>query len=343
MRVVRSAAVLLAAVAGAWLVLAWGSGQFLSRTDRYGVAPGAFTADGFSAAKRIVALPDYTVAVYEAGDGPPLFLLHGCPFSAVEWSAVLPELARHHRVIAPDLLGLGDTPVRLDDDYRLPRDVEMIRQLMDAYGIERAPFVGHDHGGATLLLLMDADPDRIEGAVLTNIEAYDLWPSAPEIPYLKAIVHPLTSPVVYYLMKGGVLNDDAFSLAFHDADATMDDELLAAFTLPHTADAARWQRLRRFFAWQLDAEHNRLTMDAVPGMRSFPRPVKLLWGRQDENFGPAIATRLAQDLPGADVAEIEWFEHSGHMPMLEEPQKYAAEVLEFVAALPGPESPGATR
>lgn len=337
-RAARNLAIGVAGLAVLWLAMAWGSGMFMSRADVYGVTPGSFTQDGFSQHKKIVQLEDYTVAVYEAGQGPPLILLHGCPFSAFEWKAVLPELSERYRVIAPDLLGLGDTPVRLDQDYRLPQDVEMVRQLMDHYEIRSAPFVGHDHGGATVLLLMDADPARIDGAILSNIEAYDLWPSAPEIPYLEAIVEPTTSPIVYYLMKGGVLNDDAFSLAFHDAERSMDEEMLVAFTAPHTADGARWQRLRRFFGWQLDAEHNRITMDAVPAMRAFERPVKLLWGRQDENFGPAIAERLVDDIPGA--LEIEWFEHSGHMPMLEEPEKYAAEVVAFVEGLSGAEQAG---
>lgn len=57
------------------------------------------------------------MAYVEAGDGEPLFLLHGCPLSAGEWEAVLPLLARHYRVIAPDWLGLGDTEVSFEDDY----------------------------------------------------------------------------------------------------------------------------------------------------------------------------------------------------------------------------------
>ena len=327
----RGSALGLGALVVAWLAMAWGSGMFMARANVYGVAPGEFTQDGFSEDKQIVQLEDYTVAVYEAGEGPPLILLHGCPFSAIEWRAVAPELSRRYRLIAPDLLGLGDTPVRLDEDYRLPHDVEMVRQLMDHYGIASAPFVGHDHGGATLLLLMQADPGLIDAAVLSNIEAYDQWPSAPEIPYLKAIVNPATSPIVYYLMKGGILNDDAFALAFYDSAVTMDEEMLVGFTAPHVASPARWQRLRRFFRWQLDEEHNQVTMGAVPGMRAFERPVKLLWGQQDENFGPAIAERLVADIPGA--TNIEWFEHSGHMPMLEEPEKYAAEVVAFIESL----------
>ncbi len=314
-----------------WFWMAWTSGAFLSTDEVYAVAPGVFTDDGFSQDKTIVDLEDFSVAVYEAGDGPPLILLHGCPFSAFEWNAIIPTLAQRYRVIAPDLIGLGDTPVTLSDDYRLPRDVQMVRQLMDHYGIQSAPFVGHDHGGATLLLLMNADPDRINGAILTNIEAYDQWPSAPETPYLKAIVNPLTGPIMYHLMRLRFVQSEAFGLAFHDPETTMPPETLAGFIQPHIATPARWQRLRRFFRWQLDPAHNRVTMEAVPGMRAFDRPVRLLWGRQDENFGPAIAERLQSDLPGAQ--EIVWFEHSAHMPMLEEPDIYAAEVVDFVESL----------
>ena len=59
-------------------------------------------------------------------------------------------------MIAPDLLGLGDTIVRLDDDYRLPNQVRMVVGLLDWLGIGRAHFVGHDHGGAIVQLMMNS-------------------------------------------------------------------------------------------------------------------------------------------------------------------------------------------
>ena len=90
--------------------------------------------------------------------------------------------------------------------------------------------------------------------------------------------------------------------------------------------------MRRFFTWQLDAAHNNLTMGALPGMRAYQRPVLLLWGARDENFGPAIARRLAGDIPGAVGAR--WMQRSAHMPMLEEPEAYAQSVLAFLADAP---------
>jgi pimeloyl-ACP methyl ester carboxylesterase len=98
--------------------------------------------------------------------------------------------------------------------------------------------------------------------------------------------------------------------------------------MQHTATPERWQRLRRFFTWQLDPEHHTITMTAIPAMRAFTKPVMLVWGAKDENFGPAIANRLVRDIPGA--VGIRWMQKSAHMPMMEEPEDYAATVEGFL-------------
>ena len=85
----------------------------------------------------------------------------------------------------------------------------------------------------------------------------------------------------------------------------------------------------RFFRWQLDPQHNRVTLDAVPGMRQFRRPTLLLWGEQDTNFGRKIAERLASDIPGT-VGTV-WLKDSAHMPMQEEPEAYTATLKRFLS------------
>jgi haloacetate dehalogenase len=80
-----------------------------------------------------------------AGDGPPLVLLHGWPQTSYCWRLVLPELARSHTVIAPDLRGYGrtDKPLTGYDKRTMASDVsELIRTL----GFPSAPVVGHDRG-----------------------------------------------------------------------------------------------------------------------------------------------------------------------------------------------------
>jgi pimeloyl-ACP methyl ester carboxylesterase len=314
-----------------WLALAWNSGWFIPNDGRWAVPPDAWTQDGFSAQKKIMNLPDGSqVAYLDLGAGPVLMLLHGCPFSAYEWNAVLPELTRHFRVIAPDLRGLGDTPVRMNDDYRLPTDVAMVRQLMDALQVKSADFVAHDHGGAVAQLLMQSDPERMQKVVLTNVEAYDQWPSKPELPILKAIVHPITSPLLYHALQFEWVQRKAFSIAVWD-QRTLTADVLRGYALPHVATAERWQRLRRFFAWQLDPSHAQsTTLRAVPAMRVFNHPTLLVWGERDDNFGPALASRLARDIPG--VQGIHYLQRSKHMPFEEEPAEYTQAVLRFLKA-----------
>lgn len=317
----------VALLATGWTFLAWRSGLFIPHDARWAVAPGEFTEDGFSQQKQLITLSDTQIAYIDIGEGPPLILLHGCPFSAYEWNEIIPVLARHYRVIAPDLFGLGDTPVRLDQDYRLPQDVVMVRQLMDALDIASADFIGHDHGGATVQLLMQADPNRIQRAILTNVEAYDQWPSQPELPYLRMIVHPVTSPLIYQALQAEAIQREIFSIAVED-EAVLTSDVLRAYAEPHIATPERWQRLRRFFTWQMDESHNNITMTALPGMRAFERPVLLLWGERDENFGPHLARRLARDIPG--VRGIHYLRNSQHMPMQEEDEEYVAAALAFL-------------
>jgi hypothetical protein len=103
---------------------------------------------------------------------------------------------------------------------------------------------------------MGSAPQRLRSVVLTNIEAYDAWPSDEERIYIKLIVHTLTSPVIFALLHSRHVRRRLFAIAAHRRQA-LTDEVLEAFVAPHIATAARWQRLRRFFAWQLDPAHRR--------------------------------------------------------------------------------------
>ncbi|NNL85280.1 MAG: alpha/beta hydrolase [Myxococcales bacterium] len=86
------------------------------------------------------------------GSGYPLVLLHGWPQSWYEWRHVIPALAEHYTVIAPDLRGLGDSekPMNGYDKRTLAGDV---RALLDALGFEKVGVIGHDWGGAVAFYL----------------------------------------------------------------------------------------------------------------------------------------------------------------------------------------------
>lgn len=110
----------------------------------------------------------FDVHCYEAGEGPPVLLLHGWPQDAWCWRYVMPLLADRHRLIAPDLRGFGQTDAPAGGSYNgLTIGADAIA-LLDALGIERAHLVGHDWGGFGAFAAAIAAPKRIASMVVLN-------------------------------------------------------------------------------------------------------------------------------------------------------------------------------
>jgi 2-hydroxymuconate-semialdehyde hydrolase len=326
-------------LAATWLVGAVKSGAFIAEDDRPASAPSESSMEDFSKHKKFITVGPWRVAYVDEGAGDPILLLHGCPFQGYEYSRIIPILARNHRVIVPDLLGLGDTIVRLNDDYRLPNQVKMVVGLMDGLGIDSALVVGHDHGAAIAQLMMRDHPERLRAVVLTNAEAYDQWPSKPESLDLDLLINPVSAPFFRLALATRVGQRWIYRIAVYN-QSILTDEVLNGIARPNLATPERWRRLRRFLRWQRDHDHNLETMRAVEGIRRFRRPTLILWGKNDTNFGPAIAERLARDIPG--TVGIHWLEKSAHLPMLEEPEAYADAIEQFSAGSTGGSQSGKT-
>jgi pimeloyl-ACP methyl ester carboxylesterase len=138
--------------------------------------------DDFSRRKRRLEVGDATIRYLDEGHGPPVLLLHGCPFSTFVWRKVLPALASEYRCLAPDLLGLGDTEAPADSDWSVRAQTEMVVGLLDALGVERAHVVGHDQGGAIAQLLASEYSQRVDRLVLSNAEATTIGPQRMSAP-----------------------------------------------------------------------------------------------------------------------------------------------------------------
>ncbi len=131
--------------------------------------------DTFSTRKRFVGVSGAEVAYADEGAGPPVLLLHGCPFSSFIWRDIIARLRGRFRCLAPDLLGLGDTETPMDFDWSVRSQVRMVTGLLDALGIAAVHVVGHDQGGAVAQLLAAYHPERVNALVPCNAEAYDNW------------------------------------------------------------------------------------------------------------------------------------------------------------------------
>jgi pimeloyl-ACP methyl ester carboxylesterase/quinol monooxygenase YgiN len=131
------------------------------RLEAFGTAePGVFT-------QREVEANGLKLGVVEGGHGEPVLLVHGMLETWAIWSRVMPRLADHYRVIAPDLRGFGASEGTGAGYDKATLAADMLA-LLDALGVGRTHVVGHDFGGQVAYALAAEHRDRV--ATLSAIE-----------------------------------------------------------------------------------------------------------------------------------------------------------------------------
>ncbi len=268
------------------------------------------------------------IHVVERGQGPPLVLLHGIMLSSALWVHQLRELADHHRVIAIDLRGHGQSlPGSAGTGIELlASDTATVLRTL---GIEHAVVVGHSMGGMVALQMALDLPlaerrRRLAGIVLTSTTA---GPFAT-VPGFTGVVR-LTGPVT--------------------ARALLLGERFGAKALP--SRDLRWWLTRLGFGADAPAAQVRFveamhrgtpgrtlaglipslaTFDLSARLGSLDVPVLVVVGSHDHLTAPKLARRMAAALPEAQLVELP---RCGHMPMLERRHEFSRLVDEFTAKL----------
>jgi len=114
-----------------------------------------------------VRLHGHRLCYRTGGRGPVLLLIHGITNSSASWDPVFAQLATRFIVIAPDLLGHGQS-AKPRGDYSLGASASLMRDLMVALGHERATIVGHSLGGGIAMQMAYQFPERVERLVLVS-------------------------------------------------------------------------------------------------------------------------------------------------------------------------------
>jgi pimeloyl-ACP methyl ester carboxylesterase len=107
------------------------------------------------------------IAYLDEGNGEAIVLLHGLAGSSETWRSLIGPLSRKYRVVAPDLLGHGNS-TKPRTDYSLGALSVLIRDVLDELGITRATFVGHSLGGGIAMQFVYQHPDYVQRLVLIN-------------------------------------------------------------------------------------------------------------------------------------------------------------------------------
>jgi pimeloyl-ACP methyl ester carboxylesterase len=270
-----------------------------------------------------IVLHGHRVFYRSAGSGPVLVLVHGITSTSATWANVLPYLAERFTIIAPDLLGHGES-AKPRGDYSLGAYASGIRDLLIALGHERATFVGHSLGGGVAMQLAYQFPEHCERLVLVSSGGLGRDITA----LLRAASLPGSELVLPLLVNERVLGAGRavgrllgrIGLRVHTdvgevlrGHASLSDgEARSAFlhTLRTIVDPG---------GQRVDASDRLYLAQAIPFL--------LVWGERDPIIPVEHARAAHRLVPGS---RLEVFPDAGHFPHLDDPLRFVRLLIDFI-------------
>jgi len=272
---------------------------------------------------REVTLHGHRVGFLVAGEGPLIVLIHGITSTSSAWLAVMERLAERYTVVAPDLLGHGRS-AKPRGDYSLGAYASGTRDLLGVLGFERGTVVGHSLGGGIALQFAYQFPDYTERLVLVSSGGL-----GREVHLLlRAAALPGAELVLPLIVRDWAIGAGSAVAGFFGR--------LGLRAGPDLAEAARGyasladRDAREAFLHTLravvDLEGQRVS--ATDRLYLAERlPTLLIWGTDDPII-PVDHARAAQArIPESRLVEIAG---AGHWPQLDDPDRFAAALSEFV-------------
>jgi pimeloyl-ACP methyl ester carboxylesterase len=263
-----------------------------------------------------VSLHGHRVNFNIAGQGPAVVLIHGVAGRAGQWDQTAQLLAEHHTVVAPDLLGHGDS-AKPRGDYSLGAHASGVRDLLVALKIERASVVGHSLGGGIAMQFAYQFPERCERLVL--VSSGGLGEDVHAL--LRAATLPGSEFVLPFLAHPRVVDLASIiprALGWLGLRTRVDlEEMARGYQSLSNAEArnAFIHTLRAV----IDPSGQRINASDRLYLSS-KMPSLIVWGRRDRIIPVEHAQPAHNAMPGS---RLELFEDAGHFPHLDDPVRFA--------------------
>ncbi|WP_346621198.1 alpha/beta fold hydrolase [Blastococcus montanus] len=265
-------------------------------------------------------------AFIRAGSGPAVLLLHGIGNNCQTWAGVIDGLAQSHTVIAPDLLGHGESD-KPRGDYSLAAYANGMRDLLTVLDIERATVVGHSLGGGIALQFAYQFPERCQRLALVG--------SGGLGPELSAGLRAATLPGAELVLGALAGVSGPLRLGMRAVDllgglvglCQVRDLAEAGDALLGLRDAEARRAFLRTLRGVVDSRGQAVTAldrlylaDAIPML--------VVWGDRDPIVPSVHAETVATLVPSA---RVEIFAGAGHWPHLDQPERFCEVLLDFIA------------
>ena len=269
-------------------------------------------------------IDDREVRYVDAGEGPALVFVHGLGASWQSWLENIPEFARDHRVVAMDLPGFGYSEMP-EEEISIERYAKWTFRLLDVLGIESAAVVGNSMGGFIAAEMAIREPERVQRLVV--ISAAVFWQTYRRAQPLVQIARLSDAIVARGLAR--VTDDVATRPRLRSwALAT------AGFRYPHLISKELAHEMVR------SARRTDGFLPALEALADFPLeeelpkiscPALIVWGAHDTLVPVKDAKRMEDLIP--DSRRVV-FERTGHVAMLERPERFNRLLREFLAEEP---------
>jgi pimeloyl-ACP methyl ester carboxylesterase len=273
-------------------------------------------------------LHGHEIAYRTAGSGPVLLLVHGMAGSSATWRHVIPALAEHYTVVAPDLLGHGES-AKPRGDYSLGAHASLLRDLLNALGHERATCIGQSLGGGIVLQFAYQFPERCERIILVGsgglgIEVNPLL-RALTAPFAETVISLVCTPTIRDAVSrlGGVLAHRGLRLSPAAEEMWRSYASLAE---KHGRQAF-FRTLRSVVDLGGQAIHagDRFYLAAHV-------PTLIVWGDRDPFIPHHHGSATHAAIPGS---RLEIFPGVGHYPHCEDPVRFLRVVRDFIESTEG--------
>jgi pimeloyl-ACP methyl ester carboxylesterase len=250
---------------------------------------------GLEFERRRARVSEGEMAYVDVGEGPAVVLLHGFPTSSFLWRREIMLLASRMRVIAPDLLGYGDSDQQPEADLSLVAQADFVRELMEQLGIERVALVGHDIGGGVAQLLALDHGLTVETLVLLDSVCFEAWPSEAVRLFQAARADEETAEVAEDVVRAALV----LGMSHRDR---LDEETVQGYARPWKTDPrALFRAARGVDGKGLSGREAELAAIDVPTL--------IIWGEDDPFLPVELGERLGEIIDRATVALLPGCSH----------------------------------
>jgi pimeloyl-ACP methyl ester carboxylesterase len=262
--------------------------------------------------KQSVAVFGQSISFYDTGSGPVVVLVHGFASQArFDWGNVISPLAEHHRVIALDQIGFGNSDKPLVD-YSIQTYVDFLGEFLRVLNVHEFTLAGESLGGWISALY------TIESLAPENTGAFALPKPQRLILEDAAGMTPLPpSPIA---IAGTLADARGVAIVFHDKSRVTDEFVRESWAMKLKANDGFTERS----LWGNPKTAKEVVSDRLARITV---PTLVVWGGEDELVPIANGRAYAAGIPGARLAVIP---ECGHGPSIEKPMEFVAAVLPFL-------------